>query len=134
MVSLGDIFKRKKSESEDKYLEVVPTQKEEEVNIYVRIFRLKDSSEVKAVVDSLRERNYIAIVDISALNVGKDLIEVKKVVSRLRTVIETIGGDIAAIDVGGNKLIIATPPYVKIWRGHQMSAVEEVKKEGPTNQ
>ena len=126
MVSLGKIFKSKKKETSDQYVEVVPTQKAEEVKIYVRVFRIKDPSEVKAVVDSLRERNYIVFVDISGLNTGKDLVEVKKVVSRIKSVVDAIGGDIAAVS---KDWIIATPSYVKIWRGHQMSAVEEIKQE-----
>jgi SepF-like predicted cell division protein (DUF552 family) len=126
MVSLGNIFKSKKKETSDQYVEVVPTQKAEEVKIYVRVFRIKDPSEVKAVVDSLRERNYIVFVDISGLNTGKDLVEVKKVVSRIKSVVDAIGGDIAAVS---KDWIIATPSYVKIWRGHQMSAVEEIKQE-----
>jgi len=126
MVSLGNIFKSKKKETSDQYVEVIPTQKTEEVKIYVRVFRIKDPSEVKAVVDSLRERNYIVFVDISGLNTGKDLVEVKRVVSRIKSVVDAIGGDIAAVS---KDWIIATPPYVRIWRGHQMSAVEEVKQE-----
>jgi len=126
MVSLGNIFKSKKKETSDQYVEVVPTQKAEEVKIYVRVFRIKDPSEVKAVVDSLRERNYIVFVDISKLNTNKDLVEVKKVVSRIKSVVDAIGGDIAAVS---KDWIIATPSYVKIWRGHQMSAVEEIKQE-----
>ncbi|MFZ8801096.1 MAG: cell division protein SepF [Candidatus Nanopusillus sp.] len=126
MVSLGSIFKSKRKETSDQYVEVVPTQKAEEVKIYVRVFRIKDPSEVKAVVDSLRERNYIVFVDISGLNTGKDLVEVKKVVSRIKSVVDAIGGDIAAVS---KDWIIATPSYVKIWRGHQMSAVEEIKQE-----
>jgi SepF-like predicted cell division protein (DUF552 family) len=126
MVSLGDIFKSKKKETSDQYVEVIPTQKAEEVKIYVRVFRIKDPSEVKAVVDSLRERNYIVFVDISGLNAGKDLVEIKRVVSRIKSVVDAIGGDIAAVS---KDWIIATPPYVRIWRGHQMSAVEEVKQE-----
>jgi len=126
MVSLGNIFKSKKKETSDQYVEVIPTQKAEEVKIYVRVFRIKDPSEIKAVVDSLRERNYIVFVDISGLNTGKDLVEVKRVVSRIKSVVDAIGGDIAAVS---KDWIIATPPYVRIWRGHQMSAVEEVKQE-----
>jgi len=126
MVSLGNIFKSKKKETSDQYVEVVPTQKAEEVKIYVRVFRIKDPSEVKAVVDSLRERNYIVFVDISGLNTGKDLVEVKKVVSRIKSVVDAIGGDIAAVS---KDWIIATPSYVKIWRGHKISADEEVKQE-----
>jgi len=126
MVSLGNIFKSKKKESSDQYVEVIPTQKAEEVKIYVRVFRIKDPSEVKAVVDSLRERNYIVFVDISGLNTNKDLVEVKRVVSRIKSVVDAIGGDIAAVN---KDWIIATPPYVRIWRGHQMSAIEEVKQE-----
>jgi len=126
MVSLGNIFKSKKKETSDQYVEVIPTQKAEEVKIYVRVFRIKDPSEVKAVVDSLRERNYIVFVDISGLSADKDLVEVKRVVSRIKSVVDAIGGDIAAVS---KDWIIATPPYVRIWRGHQMSAVEEVKQE-----
>ncbi|BFI73211.1 hypothetical protein YN1_1980 [Nanoarchaeota archaeon] len=125
MVSFKGLFQGKKNEDTDQYVEVVPTQKAEEVKIYVRVFRLKDPSEVKAVVDCLRERNYIVFVDLSNLNVGKDIVEIKRVVSRLKSVVDAIGGDIVAVN---KDWIIATPPYVKVWRGHQMSSVEEIKE------
>ncbi|BBL45791.1 cell division protein SepF [Nanobdella aerobiophila] len=125
-ISFKNIFKGKKEENTDQYVEVVPTQKAEEVKIYVRVFRLKDPSEVKAVVDSLRERNFIVFVDLSNLNASKDLIEAKRVVSRIKSVVDAVGGDIVAVN---KDWIIATPAYVKIWRGHQMSAVEDIKGE-----
>jgi len=124
MVSLP--FLGKKKEKAEGYIEVVPVEKAEESKILIRIFVLKDSSDVKAIVDTLREGNTIAFIDIREFKKTKDIVELKKVINRIKSVVTAINGDI--VGVGGD-WIIATPSFAKIWRTKE--AIETVE-EKPT--
>ncbi|MEM0379300.1 MAG: cell division protein SepF [Nanopusillaceae archaeon] len=117
MVSLP--FFKKKEEKVKDYIEIVPIKKAEETKIWVRVFVLKDSSDVKAVVDTLREGNTIAFIDIRKLKEEKDIVELKKVINRIKSVINAINGDIVGV---GNDWIIATPSFAKIWRIKEISS------------
>jgi len=121
MVSLP--FLGKKKEKAEGYIEVVPVEKAEESKILIRIFVLKDSSDVKAIVDTLREGNTIAFIDIREFKKTKDIVELKKVINRIKSVVTAINGDI--VGVGGD-WIIATPSFAKIWRTKE--AVETVEE------
>ena len=118
MVSLP-FFKRKEKETEN-YIEVVPVEKAEETKIWIRVFVLKDSSDVKAIVDTLREGNTIVFIDIREFKKTKDIVELKRVINRIKSVINAINGDIAGV---GGDWIIATPSFAKIWR------IKELPKE-----
>ncbi|HIP66582.1 MAG TPA: cell division protein SepF [Candidatus Nanopusillus sp.] len=124
MISLLSLFKKRKNgEEEEKegYIEVVPTQTAEEVKVYVRVFVLKEFSDVKAVVDTLREGNYIVFVDVRKLR-DRDIVELKKVVNRIKKTVEALNGDIVSV---GNEWIIATPSFARIYR----KRMEEIQKE-----
>ncbi|MEM0333256.1 MAG: cell division protein SepF [Candidatus Aenigmatarchaeota archaeon] len=126
MVSLP--FFKKKEEKVKDYIEIVPIKKAEETKIWVRVFVLKDSSDVKAVVDTLREGNTIVFIDIRKLKEEKDIVELKKVINRIKSVINAINGDIVGV---GNDWIIATPSFAKIWRIKEISpsvSEQEIQK------
>lgn len=108
-----NLFRRKGEKSED-YVEIVPVEAPKEVKIWVRIFTIKDLSDIKAVVDTLREGNTIALIDIRKIKESKDILELKKAIGRIKTVVDSIGGDIIGV---GNDWIIATPSFAKIYRG-----------------
>ncbi|MEM5821037.1 MAG: cell division protein SepF, partial [Candidatus Aenigmatarchaeota archaeon] len=87
-----------------------------------------DSSDVKAVVDTLREGNTIVFIDIRKLKEEKDIVELKKVINRIKSVINAINGDIVGV---GNDWIIATPSFAKIWRIKEIStgvSEQEIQK------
>jgi len=124
MISLP-FFGRKKEKAED-YIEVVPVEKAEESKILIRIFVLKDSSDVKAIVDTLREGNTIVFIDIREFKKMKDIVELKKVINRIKSVVNAINGDI--VGVGGD-WIIATPSFARIWRVKETVETVEGKPE-----
>lgn len=119
----GKIFK-KEGKKENDYVEIVPVETPKETRVWVRIFVLKDLSDVKAIVDTLREGNTIVLVDIRKVKDSKDVLELKKAISRIKSVVESIGGDIIGV---GNEWIIATPSFARIYRG--FSQQEGEKKE-----
>jgi len=113
MIPIFSLFKDRKEKKEEGYIEVISMQKPEEAKIYVRVFVLRDFSDVKAVVDTLREGNTIVFVDIRYLRENKDITEFKRAINRIKSVVEAIGGDIVAV---GNEWIIATPSFARIYR------------------
>lgn len=124
MVSLS-IFKRgdKNKKEEENYLEVIPAEQTNEVKVWVRVFSLKDTSEVKSVVDTLREGNTIVFVDIRKLKESKDIVELKRAINKIKSVVDAINGDIIGV---GNEWIIATPSFAKIYRGYKSEKVENI--------
>lgn len=110
-----NIFKKsKEKEKEEDYIEVVPVQETAEPKIWVRVFSIKDPADVKAVIDTLREGNTIVFADISELSKAVEFSELKIIINKIKTVVETLNGDIVGVD---NKWIIATPSFAKIYRG-----------------
>jgi len=122
MVSIP--FFKKKKEGEEGYIEVVPVGKTKESKVLIRIFVLKDSSDVKAIVDTLREGNTIVFIDIREFKKMKDIVELKRVINRIKSVVDAINGDI--VGVGGD-WIIATPSFARIWRAKESVEVIEEK-------
>lgn len=130
MVSFN-IFKKPKDEKsqEESYLEVIPTEETNEVKVWIRIFPIKDSSEIKAVVDTLREGNNIVIVDIRKFRESKDIVELKRAINKIKSVVSALNGDIGMY---GQDLIIATPSFARIYRGYKPETKEEIQNTSNT--
>ena len=101
-------------EAEDEYVElntdIEPTQS---AKITVRPFVIEEFSDIKAILDVLREGSTICVINIKPLK-DKDLLELKRAVNKLKKTCEAIEGDIAGF---GNDYIIAVPSIAEIYRG-----------------
>lgn len=86
--------------------------REQESKIIIKQFTLNEFSDTKEIVDSLREGNVIALINIKPLK-EKDLMEVKRSIAKIKKTIDAIDGDIAGF---GEDYLIATPPFAKIER------------------
>ena len=80
--------------------------------ITVRPFVVDNFEGIKTVLDSLRDGSTIALVNIKPLK-DKDVIELKRAISRLKKTTDAISGDIAGF---GDDYIIATPSFARIHR------------------
>ena len=98
-------------------LEDSPT-KEGKSKITVRPFVMEEFEDIKEVLDVLREGTTIALINIRPLK-EKDLVELKRAISKLRKTCEAIEGDIAGF---GEDYVVAVPYFAKIHR--QNSAVD----------
>ncbi len=107
-------WKRSESpdESEESYVEVAPVNNVKEAKVYVKVFSLKEFADVKDVVDALREGDSIVFVDIRPMK-DKDIVELKKVVNRIKKTVEAIDGDIVSVS---GEWIIATPSFAQVYR------------------
>ena len=101
------------SDSGQSYVEVGPSSsKEEKSKILVRPFVMEEFEDIKEVLDVLREGSTIALINIRPLK-EKDLVELKRAISKLRKTCEAIEGDIAGF---GEDYVVAVPYFAKIHR------------------
>lgn len=106
----------------DAYVEVNQNQnRDEHSKVMVRPFMLEEFEDIKEILDVLREGSTIALVNIKPLK-DKDLVELKRAVSKLRKTCEAIEGDIAGF---GEDYVVAVPYFAKIHRSQAGKLQEE---------
>ncbi len=88
--------------------------------VIVRPFFIEDFSDIKPALDCLREGTTIALINIRPLK-EKDIIELKRAVSKLKKTCDAIEGDIAGF---GEDWIVVTPSFAQIHRTTQTAPVQ----------
>jgi len=106
-------FGKEEGEETPDYIEIDLDQDKTESKILVKTFRIKTYEDVNPILNSLREGYTIAIIDIKHLK-QKDVIELKRAISKIKKTIEALEGTIAGF---GENTIIATPSFAKIQKG-----------------
>ena len=109
--------------TENSYVEVAPAQKEEKSKVMVRPFVMEEFEDIKEVLDVLREGSTIALVNIRPLK-EKDLVELKRAISKLRKTCEAIDGDVAGF---GEDYVVAVPYFARIFRNMPAAGKEEAQ-------
>ncbi|MFT4313505.1 MAG: cell division protein SepF [Candidatus Woesearchaeota archaeon] len=101
-------------EIEEEYVELDsrPMAKEEDTKVLVRPFTIEDFSDVKEILDSLRDGYTIALINIQPLK-EKDVIELKRAINKIKKTCDAIKGDIAGF---GDDYIVVAPEFAKIHR------------------
>ena len=100
-------------ESEEDYVEIdLNSSKSEESKVKVKPFVLRQFEDINEILNSLREGYTIAIIDIKPLKT-KDVIELKRAISKIKKTVEALEGSIAGF---GDTTIIATPQFAEIHR------------------
>jgi len=80
--------------------------------VVVRPFTLEDFSDIKPILESIREGNTIALVNIAPLK-EKDLVELKRSINKLKKTCDAIEGDIAGFS---EDYIVVVPSFAEIYR------------------
>ena len=83
-----------------------------EDRVHVRPFVLTNFESVKPIVDSLREGNTIALLNIKPLK-ESDLVELKRAINKVKKTCDAVEGDIAGF---GEDWIAVTPKFAKVFR------------------
>jgi SepF-like predicted cell division protein (DUF552 family) len=108
-------------DAEEEYVELdTVTGGDAKNKVVVRPFVLDDFSDVKPILDSLREGYTICLVNIRPLK-DKDLVELKRAINKLKKTTDAINGDIAGF---GDDYLVVTPSFAEIYRSKQVTQVE----------
>lgn len=83
--------------------------------IVVKPYTIEDFTDIKQVIDDLREGYTIALVNIRNLK-DKDLVELKRAVTKLRKTTDAMEGDIAGF---GDDFLVITPSFAQIYRNKE---------------
>ena len=90
------------------FIEIDLEQERSDSKILIKTFSLKIYEDINPILNSLREGYTIAVIDIRTLK-SKDVIELKRAVSKIKKTVEALEGKIAGF---GENTIIATPSKV----------------------
>lgn len=112
---------------EKEYVELDTTAAEARGKVVVRPFVMENFEDIKPVVDVLREGNTVAIVNIRPLK-DKDIIELKRAISKLKKTTDAISGDLAGF---GDDYVIATPSFAQIHRQKMPNPQQEMQTAAP---
>ncbi len=107
-----------KSSGSDEYVEMDLSQKaERKERIKIRPFTLKKYDDINEILAALREGYTIAFIDIRTLK-SKDIIELKRAVSKIKKTVDAMEGTIAGF---GDHALIAAPEFAEVYRGPVMA-------------
>ncbi len=112
-----DKFRRLVGRDEDistEFIEIDLDKEKSESKILIKTFILKVYEDINPILNALREGYTIAVIDIKTLK-SKDVIELKRAISKIKKTVEALEGKIAGF---GENTVIATPSKVfEIQRG-----------------
>lgn len=97
---------------DEDYLELDTNEKTARSKILVKPYVIREFSDVKDPIDALRDGYTITLINIKPLK-DKDLVELKRTVSKLKKVCDAVNGDIAGF---GEDWIVATPSFAEVYR------------------
>ena len=106
------------SEEEPEYIEIDLGREVKKSKVIVRPFVLKSYEDINPILNSLREGYTIAVIDIKPLRT-KDIIELKRAISKIKKTADALEGSIAGF---GENIILVTPQFADIYKnaeGHK---------------
>ncbi len=110
----------KKSE-EPEYIEIDLGQEVKKSKVLVRPFVLKKFEDVSEILNTLREGYTIAVIDIAPLK-QKDLIELKRSITKIKKTADALEGEVAGF---GDSIVIVTPSFAEIYKPKKQTREEK---------
>ena len=108
--------------TEEDYVEIdIDSSEPKENKVKVKPYVLRSFEDTNDILNSLREGYTITVIDIKPLKT-KDIIELKRSISKIKKTVEALEGSIAGF---GDNTIIATPSFAEIQREAQPSLKKE---------
>ncbi len=115
-----NFFKKNKVNDEEspEFIEIGGNQESKDSKVSVKTFILKEYEDINNILNALREGYTIAVIDIKHLK-NKDVIELKRVIAKIKKTVEAMEGSIAGF---GENTVIAVPPFARIQKGSEDAA------------
>ena len=101
-----------KEEESNDYIEIDLGKEVKKSKVIVRPFVLKTFDDINIILNTLREGYTIAVIDIRELK-NKDIIELKRAISKIKKTSDALEGSIAGF---GENIIIVTPQFADIYK------------------
>ncbi len=109
-------------ENTEDYVEIdLNSTEPRDSKVIVKPFVLRQFDDINEILNSVREGYTIAVIDIKILK-SKDIIELKRAISKIKKTVDAIEGSIAGF---GENIIIATPKFAQI---HKAPAASKAAK------
>jgi len=90
------------------FIEIDLEQEKSDSKILIKTFILRVYEDINPILNALREGYTIAVIDIKMLK-SKDVVELKRAISKIKKTVEALDGKIAGF---GENTVIATPSKV----------------------
>ena len=90
------------------FIEIDLEQEKSDSKVLIKTFVLKVYEDINPILNALREGYTIAVIDIKTLK-SKDVVELKRAISKIKKTVEALEGKIAGF---GENTVIATPSKV----------------------
>ena len=104
------LFSGSGEEEGSEYIEIDLGKEAKKAKIVVKPFILKSFEDVTEILNSLREGYTIAVIDIKPLK-QKDIIELKRAISKIKKTADALEGEIAGF---GEGTVIVVPQFAEI--------------------
>ncbi|MFZ5954969.1 MAG: cell division protein SepF [Nanoarchaeota archaeon] len=119
-------WKKSSDDEQPDYIEIdLNQEKSTESKVIVKTFVLKTYDDINTILGALREGYTIVVIDIRLLK-QKDVVELKRVISKIKKTVDAVEGTIVGF---GENVVIAAPSFVKISKGNDDKPTREDKIE-----
>ena len=103
-----DKLKGKNEQEVSDFIEIDLEKEKSGSKVLIKTFTLKVYEDINPILNALRNGYTIAVIDIKTLK-SKDVIELKRAISKIKKTVEALEGKIAGF---GDNTVIATPSRV----------------------
>jgi len=111
---LKKLVGRGDNDDSPEFIEIDLEHERADSKVVVKTFMLKTYEDINPILNALREGYTIAVIDIKQLK-SKDVIELKRVISKIKKTVDALEGSIAGF---GENTVIATPSFATISKGN----------------
>lgn len=101
----------------EEYLELNQSAEDVKAKITIRPYVLEDFSDIKNILDALREGYTIPLINIRPLK-EKDVTELKRAINKLKKTTEALGGEIAGF---GEDWLVIAPSFAQIYKNKKVA-------------
>lgn len=106
---------------EEEYVELDNVSSDDKHSkVIVRPFVINDFSDVKPILDAMRQGATIGLINIKPLK-SKDLVELKRAINKIKKTCDAINGDIAGF---GDDYLVVAPSFAEIYRSKDTTEPE----------
>ncbi|MBI3032822.1 cell division protein SepF [Candidatus Woesearchaeota archaeon] len=106
---------------EEEYVELDNVSSDDKHSkVIVRPFVINDFSDVKPILDAMRQGYTIGLINIKPLK-SKDLVELKRAINKIKKTCDAINGDIAGF---GDDYLVVAPSFAEIYRSKDTTEPE----------